>query len=49
MTTVKDLNIAKLEWSEAGDTELQRRDIAQLLDAGEQSLDIEYCGSGWTN
>lgn len=42
LTTAEDLIIAKLEWSELGDSELQRRDIAQLLDTGGESLDFEY-------
>lgn len=42
LTTPEDLIIAKLEWSEFGDSELQRRDIVQLLEAGANSLDHEY-------
>jgi hypothetical protein len=42
LTTHEDLIIAKLEWSELGDSELQRRDIVQLLEAGGNSLDRKY-------
>jgi hypothetical protein len=42
LTTAEDLIIAKLEWSEMGDSELQRRDIVQLLEAGGSSLDQDY-------
>jgi hypothetical protein len=42
LATPEDLIVAKLEWSELGDSELQRRDIAQLFDAGGESLDLEY-------
>jgi hypothetical protein len=42
LATAEDLIIAKLEWSELGDSELQRRDIAQLLDAGGETLDLVY-------
>jgi hypothetical protein len=42
LATVEDLIIAKLEWSELGDSELQRRDILQLLDATGSSLDQAY-------
>ena len=42
LTTAEDLIIAKLEWSEMGDSELQRRDIVQLLEAGGSSLDYDY-------
>ena len=31
LTSLEDLIIAKLEWSEMGDSELQRRDIADLI------------------
>ncbi len=41
-TTLEDLLIAKLEWSELGDSELQRRDIRQLLDMAGESVDEHY-------
>ena len=41
LTRLEDLIIAKLEWSQLGDSELQRRDIIALLNAGE-SLDTSY-------
>lgn len=37
-----DLIIAKLEWSAAGDSEVQREDVAGLLRAGGASLDRAY-------
>jgi hypothetical protein len=46
LTTLEDLIIAKLEWSELGDSELQRRDIQQLLEVNRASLDWEYL-EGW--
>jgi hypothetical protein len=42
LTTLEDLIIAKLEWSELGDSELQRRDIRALLDLAGDSIDREY-------
>ena len=46
LTTVEDLIIAKLEWSELGDSELQRRDLVQLLGASRDSIDRAYV-EGW--
>lgn len=42
LATVEDLIIAKLEWSELADSELQRRDIQQLIEATGASLDHSY-------
>jgi hypothetical protein len=42
LATLEDLIIAKLEWSEIGDSELQRRDIRELLEMAGASLDQEY-------
>jgi hypothetical protein len=42
LATLEDLIIAKLEWSEIGDSELQRRDIRELLEMAGESLDREY-------
>ena len=42
LTTLEDLVIAKLEWSELGDSDLQRRDIRELLEIAGDSLDHEY-------
>jgi hypothetical protein len=42
LATLEDLIIAKLEWSESGDSELQRRDIRQLLQMAGASLDQGY-------
>jgi hypothetical protein len=41
LTTIEDLIIAKLEWSELGDSELQRRDIMALLET-EIPIDRAY-------
>jgi hypothetical protein len=42
LATLEDLIIAKLEWSELGDSELQRRDIRHLLEMAEGTLDEKY-------
>lgn len=42
LTSIEDLIIAKLEWSELGDSELQRRDLAQLLESAGADLDLGY-------
>jgi hypothetical protein len=42
LTTVEDLIIAKLEWSELGDSELQRRDIRQLIELAGDRIDEAY-------
>lgn len=42
LATLEDLIIAKLEWSELGDSELQRRDIRELLDIASDSIDRDY-------
>ena len=39
---LEDLILAKLEWSQLGDSELQRRDIAELLDAHWVLIDQAY-------
>lgn len=44
LTTLEDLIIAKLEWSELGDSELQRRDIRELLEIAGDSVDQNYLG-----
>jgi hypothetical protein len=42
LTSLEDLVIAKLEWSTLGDSELQRRDLATLIDASGATLDRTY-------
>jgi hypothetical protein len=42
LATLEDLIIAKLEWSELGDSELQRSDIRELLDIAGDSIDRDY-------
>src|SRR5690606_9374665 len=42
LTSAEDLIIAKLEWSELGDSDLQRRDIIEILERSEGTLDFVY-------
>lgn len=42
LTSREDLILAKLEWSKLGDSELQRRDVAQLVEASRNELDRAY-------
>lgn len=42
LATLEDLIIAKLEWSELGDSELQRRDIRELLEMAGADIDRPY-------
>jgi hypothetical protein len=42
LATLEDLIIAKLEWSQLGDSELQRRDIRDLLELAGDSVDETY-------
>jgi hypothetical protein len=42
LTTLEDLIIAKLEWSELDHSELQRRDLAQLVEHAGPALDRTY-------
>ena len=42
LATLEDLIVAKLEWSELGDSELQRRDIRELLEMAGTSIDKNY-------
>lgn len=42
LATLEDLLIAKLEWSELGDSELQRHDIRQLLEVAGDAIDENY-------
>jgi len=42
LTRIEDLILAKLEWSRLGESELQRRDVVQLLEAPWASLDRSY-------
>lgn len=46
--TVEDLMIAKLEWSRLGDSERQRRDVAELLEVAGGSVDLAYVDR-WTD
>lgn len=42
LASIEDLIVAKVEWSQLGDAELQRRDVVQLLEASWNSLDHAY-------
>jgi hypothetical protein len=48
LTTLEDLIIAKLEWSEIGDSELQRRDIRELVEIAGNAVDHAYL-EHWIN
>jgi hypothetical protein len=48
VATLEDLLIAKLEWSELGNSELQRRDIRELLEIAGDSVDRAYL-ERWIN
>ena len=56
LATHEDLILAKLEWASLGDSSLQERDVLQLLEAGWETLDMDYIaewarklgvGAGW--
>jgi hypothetical protein len=42
LATVEDVLIAKLEWAKLGDSELQRRDVIELLERAGTRLDLAY-------
>ena len=42
LTSPEDLIIAKLEWSELGDSDLQRRDVIEILERSAGTLDLDY-------
>lgn len=42
LASLEDLILAKLEWSTVGESELQRRDVVQLLETAGDSLDGAY-------
>ena len=42
IASIEDLIVAKLEWAALGDSELQRRDVLQLLEQAADSLDRAY-------
>lgn len=42
VATAEDLIVAKLEWIKRGDSDLQRRDVVQLLEARWHTLDREH-------
>lgn len=46
LVSVEDLVVAKLEWSELGDSELQRQDIVEILQTTGDAIDQEYV-EGW--
>lgn len=42
VASLEDVLLAKLEWSQLGDSELQRRDVTQLLERAGDRLDLSY-------
>lgn len=42
LASLEDVLIAKLEWSKLGDSELQRRDVVELLERAWERLDQAY-------
>ena len=42
IASLEDILIAKLEWSQLGDSELQRRDVIQLLERAWAQIDQAY-------
>jgi hypothetical protein len=42
LASPEDVLIAKLEWSKLGDSDLQRRDVAELLERAGSGLDLVY-------
>jgi hypothetical protein len=44
LASLEDVLIAKLEWSKLGDSELQRRDVLQLVERAGDRLDRAYVG-----
>ncbi|MGD2047498.1 MAG: hypothetical protein PVJ80_17075 [Gemmatimonadota bacterium] len=42
LASIEDVLIAKLEWSRMGDSELQRRDVVELIERAWGRLDLEY-------
>jgi hypothetical protein len=42
LASPEDVLIAKLEWSSMGESELQRRDVVELLERAQDRLDLEY-------
>lgn len=42
LASLEDVLLSKLEWAKLADSELQRRDVAQLLERAYDRLDLEY-------
>ena len=42
LASLEDVVLAKLEWAKMGDSELQRTDVARLLESAGSQLDREY-------
>lgn len=42
LATIEDVLLSKLEWSRLGDSELQRRDVLQLLERAGDRIDRQY-------
>lgn len=47
VASFEDVILAKLEWAKLGDSEVQRRDVVQLLERGWDRLDHAYLAR-WT-
>ena len=47
VASFEDVILAKLEWAKLGDSDVQRRDVVQLLERGWNRLDHAYLGR-WT-
>lgn len=48
LASLEDVLISKLEWSILGDSELQRRDVTELLERAWHGIDLEYV-EGWVS
>ena len=48
LASLEDVLIAKLEWSRMGDSELQRRDVVELIERAWGRLDLGYI-ERWVN
>jgi len=42
VASLEDVVLSKLEWAKLADSELQRRDVAQLLERAGARIDLEY-------
>lgn len=42
LASLEDVLLAKMEWAKLGDSELQRRDVVQILERASERLDVPY-------